>query len=119
MITDGPTNAAVFETFVDWLLAPKLRPGDVVVPDHLPGHKSARAIRRIERAGASGRDLPPDSPDLNPIETVFATLKGFLRFAAARTQDALWDASAFALDTVTPEDCRNLFRSCGYRLRQT
>ena len=119
MITDGPANAAVFETFVDWLLAPKLRRGDVVVLDNLPSHKSAKAAERIERAGASVRYLPPYSPDLNPIEKVFSKVKSFLRFAAARTKDALWDAIAFALDTVTPDDCRNVFRSCGYRLRQT
>ena len=62
--------------------------------------------------------LPPYSPDLNPIEKVFSKVKSFLRFAAARTQAALWDAIAFALDTVTPEDCKNVFRSCGYTLRQ-
>jgi transposase len=117
MITDGPTSAAVFETFVDWLLAPKLRPGDVVVLDNLSSHKSARAVQRIEAAGARVRYLPPYSPDLNPIEKVFSKLKNFLRFAAARTQAALWDAIAFALDAVTPDDCRNVFRSCGYTLR--
>jgi transposase len=119
MITDGPTNAAVFETFVDWLLAPTLRPGDVVVLDNLNVHKSDRAVKRIERAGAKVRYLPPYSPDLNPIEKVFSKVKGFLRFAAARTTAALYDAIAFALDAVTPEDCRNVFRSCGYRPRQT
>ena len=119
MITDGPTTAAVFETFVDWLLAPTLRPGDVVVLDNLGSHKSAKAVRRIEAAGARVRYLPPYSPDMNPIEKVFAKVKGFLRFAAARTRAALWDAIAYALDTITPDDCRNVFRSCGYRLRQT
>jgi transposase len=119
MITDGPTDAAVFETFVDWLLAPALRPGDVVVLDNLAAHKSAKAVARIEAAGARVRYLPPYSPDLNPIEKVFSKVKSFLRFAAARTRAALWDAIAFALDAVTPEDCRNVFRSCGYRLRQT
>ena len=119
MITDGPTNAAVFETFVDWLLAPELRPGDVVVLDNLSSHKSAEAVRRIESAGAAVCYLPPYSPDLNPIEKVFSKVKAFLRFAAARTQAALWDAIAFALDTVTPDECRNVFRSCGYTLRQT
>jgi transposase len=119
MVTDGPTSAAVFETFVDWLLAPKLRPGDVVVLDNLSSHKSARAVARIESAGARVKYLPPYSPDLNPIEKVFSKVKSLLRFAAARTQAALWDAIAFALDAVTPDDCRNVFRSCGYRLRET
>jgi transposase len=119
MITDGPADAAVFETFVDWLLAPALRPGDVVVLDNLGSHKSARAVARIERAGARVLYLPPYSPDLNPIEKIFSKVKSFLRFAAARTKDALWDAIAFALDAVTPADCSNVFRSCGYRLRQT
>ena len=119
MLTDGPATAAVFETFVDRLLAPRLRPGDVVVPDDLGGHKSAEAVGRIESAGASVRYLPPHSPDPNPIEKAFSKVKGFPRFAAARTQAALWDAIAFALDTVTPDDRRNVFRSCGYTLRQT
>jgi transposase len=118
MITDGPTDAAVFETFVDWLLAPKLRPGDVVVLDNLSSHKSVRAVQRIESVGARVKYLPPYSPDFNPIEKVFSKVKNFLRFAAARTQAALWDAIAFALDTVTPDDCRNVFRSCGYRVRE-
>ncbi len=91
----------------------------MVVLDNLPSHKSAGAVRRIESAGARVRYLPPYSPDLNPIEKVFSKVKNFLRFAAARTQAALWDAIAFALDTVTPDDCRNVFRSCGYTLRQT
>jgi transposase len=118
MITDGPTNAAVFETFIDWLLAPKLRSGDVVVMDNLSSHKSARAVARIEGVGAKVLYLPPYSPDLNPIEKVFSKVKDFLRSAAARTERALYDAIAFALETVTARDCRNVFRSCGYRLRQ-
>ena len=118
MITDGPTNAAVFETFVDWLLAPRLRSGDVVILDNLGSHKSAKAVARVEAAGASVRYLPPYSPDLNPIEKVFSKVKRYLRFAAARTKDTLWDAIASALGTVTPDDCQNVFRSCGYRLRQ-
>ena len=119
MITDGPTNAAMFETFVGWLLAPALRPGDLVILDNLGAHKSAKAAARIEAAGARVLYLPPYSPDLNPIEKVFSKVKNFLRFAAARTQAALYDAIAFALDTVTAGDCRNVFRSCGYTLRQT
>ncbi len=119
MITDGPTNAAVFETFVDWILAPKLRPGDVVVMDNLGSHKSPRAVESIERAGASVLYLPPYSPDLNPIEKIFSKVKSFLRSAAARTQAELYDAIAIALETITPTDCRNVFESCGYRLRET
>lgn len=119
MITDGPADAAVFETFVDWLLAPTLRPDDIVILDNLSSHKSAQAVQRIESAGARVKYLPPYSPDLNPIEKVFSKVKSFLRFAAARTQAALWDAIAFALETVTTDDCRNVFRSCGYTLRQT
>lgn len=114
MITDGPTNTAVFETFVDWLLAPALQEGDVVVMDNLSSHKSPRAVELIERTGASVLYLPPYSPDLNPIEKIFSKVKNFLRSAAARTQAALYDAIAFALETITPADCRNVFRSCGY-----
>jgi transposase len=119
MITDGPTNAAVFETFVDWLLVPTLRPGDVLVMDNLSSHKSPRAVECIERAGASVLYLPPYSPDLNPIEKIFSKVKSFLRSAAARTQAELYDAIAIALETITPADCRNVFTSCGYRLRET
>ena len=115
MITDGPTNAAVFEKFVDWLLAPALRDGDIVVMDNLPSHKSPRAVARIEEAGAKVVYLPPYSPDLNPIEKIFSKVKDFLRSVAARTERTLYDAIAFALDTITPSDCRNVFRSCGYR----
>ena len=114
MITDGPTNMTVFETFVDWLLAPRLRAGDVVVMDNLPSHKSARAVKLIEQSGASVLYLPPYSPDLNPIEKIFSKVKSFLRSAAAPTQAALYDAIAFALETITPTDCRNVFPSCGY-----
>ena len=91
----------------------------MVVLDNLGAHKSAKAVARIAAAGARVLYLPPYSPDLNPIEKVFSKVKALLRFAAARTKDALWDAIAFALDAVTPNDCRNVFRSCGYRLRHT
>lgn len=119
MITDGPTNAAVFETFVDWLLAPALRSGDVVVMDNLTSHKSSRAVERIKEAGARVLYLPPYSPDLNPIERIFSKIKSVLRKAKARTKAALYDAIALALKTITPADCQNTFRACGYRLYQT
>jgi transposase len=119
MIADGPADAAVFETFVGRLLAPRLRPGDIAVLDDLGSHESARAVARIEAAGARVLYLPPYSPDLNPIEKVFSKVKGLPRFAAARTKAAPRDAIAFALDAVTPDDCRNLSRSRGYTLRQT
>jgi len=86
MITDGPTNAAVFETFVDWLLAPALRDGDLVVMDNLPSHKSPRAVARIEEAGARVVYLPPYSPDLNPIERIFAKIKQSSKTSSARSQ---------------------------------
>ncbi len=117
MITNGPVNKAVFEKFVDWLLAPALRPGDVVVMDNLPVHRSREAIERIEAAGAKAVFLPPYSPDLNPIEKIFSKVKTSLRRAAARTTTALYAAIAAALDSITPADCRNTFAACGYRVR--
>jgi transposase len=114
---DGPVDADTFLAYVTLVLVPALRPGDVVVLDNLAAHKAAGVADAVNAAGATVLYLPPYSPDLNPIERVFSKVKAFLRFAAARTKETLWDAIAFALDTVTPDDCRNVFLSCGYRLR--
>jgi len=114
MLTDGPTNRMVFDVFVRWLLVPSLRPGDIVLLDNLSSHKSAGALAAIAAAGAEAWFLPPYSPDLNPIEKIFAKVKGALRRAKARTTAALYEATAHALRKVTSEDCRNCFRHCGY-----
>jgi len=116
-VVDGAVNGDVFEAFVEQALVPQLRPGDVVVMDNLSSHKRARTRELIEAAGAELEYLPPYSPDLNPIEMVFAKVKGLLRSLAARTRRALWDAMQAVLDQVTASDAINCFRHCGYTLQ--
>jgi transposase len=87
---DGPINAASFLAYVEQVLVPTLRPGDVVIMDNLASHKTEAVREAIETAGAELRFLPPYSPDFNPIENAFAKLKALLRKVAARTRDALW-----------------------------
>jgi len=117
-VFDGPVNTEVFEAFVEQVLVPELRPGDMVILDNLSSHKSARARELIESAGAELLFLPPYSPDLNPIEMVFSKIKQALRSLACRTREALWDRLQSVLDTVTPADAANCFKHCGYTLRQ-
>ena len=117
-VTDGAVNAAAFEAFAEQVLAPALRPGDVVVLDNLSSHKSVRTRELVEARGAALVFLPPYSPDLNPIEMIFAKIKQALRSLACRTRQALWDAIQPVLDTVTAADARHCFRHCGYTLRE-
>ena len=117
-VVDGAVNADVFGAFVEQVLVPELRPGDVVILDNLSSHKGERIRRLIESRGARLEFLPPYSPDLNPIEMVFAKVKQLLRSLACRTRDALWTAMQSVLDTVTPSDAANCFRHCGYTLRE-
>jgi transposase len=114
MVLDGAMTGAAFLAYFRQLLAPTLRPGDIVVMDNLPAHKITGIRQEIEAAGARLLYLPPYSPDLNPIEQVFAKLKALLRKAAARTVDALWAAIATALDAFTPDECANYFTNSGY-----
>ncbi|WP_246196674.1 IS630 family transposase [Aquisphaera giovannonii] len=114
MARDGATNAATFESYVERVLAPALRPGDIVVMDNLAAHKSPEVERLIRAAGAEPRYLPPYSPDLNPIEKMFSKLKAFPRKAAARTVDRLLEAIGDALGTVTHQDILGWAQSCGY-----
>lgn len=114
MLLDRPMNGAAFLAYVRRVLVPTLRPGDVVVMDNLGCHKSTMVRAAIEAAGAELCFLPPYSPDFNPIEFAFAKLKTLLRAAAARTRDALWAAVGPLLDTVTPQECKNLFTASGY-----
>jgi len=116
-VVDGAVNGDVFEAFVEQVLVPELRPGDVVILDNLSSHKSGRTRRLVESRGARLEFLPPYSPDLNPIEMVFAKVKQLLRSMACRTRDALWTAMQSVLDAVTPSDAANCFRHCGYTLR--
>ena len=91
-VLDGPINRNAFETYVERVLVPELRKGDIVVMDNLSSHKGTMTRQRIEAAGAGLLYLPPYSPDFNPIENAFAKLKALLRKAAERTVDALWAA---------------------------
>ena len=91
MVLDGPINRDAFQAYVDQVLVPELKPGDVVVMDNLSSHKGPAVRRAIEAAGANLLYLPPYSPDFNPIENAFAKLKALLRKAAERTVGALWD----------------------------
>ena len=114
-VFDGPMDGASFLTYVEHFLAPTLHQGDIVVLDNLASHKVAGVKEAIEQAGATLRYLPAYSPDLNPIEQVFAKLKAALRKAAARTFDALIDAIAQALADFTAQECANFIANSGYR----
>jgi transposase len=116
-VVDGAINADVFESFVEQVLRPQLRPGDLVVMDNLSSHKRAGTRRMIEAAGATLLFLPPYSPDYNPIEMIFAKIKQLLRSLACRTRDALWRAMQSVLDQITAIDAANCFRHCGYTLQ--
>ena len=113
-VLDGPINRDAFQAYVDQVLVPELRPGDVVVMDNLSSHKGADVRRSIEMAGARLLYLPPYSPDFNPIENAFSTLKALLRKAAERTVGALWDRIGRLLDAFTPTECANYFSAAGY-----
>jgi transposase len=114
MVIDGAMNGEAFVAYAERLLAPTLRPGDIVVMDNLPAHKVSGARKAIEAAGARLLFLPPYSPDFNPIEQAFAKIKALLRKAAARTVDALEAAIAAALDAFSPAECANYFTNSGY-----
>lgn len=115
-LLDGPMDGEAFLVYVQRVLAPELRPGDVVIMDNLPAHKVSGVRDAIEAAGATLLYLPPYSPDLNPIEMAFSKLKTLLRKAAARTIDDLWTAVADILDAFTPDECINYFAAAGYDL---
>jgi transposase len=114
MTIDGAMTGAAFLAYVEQVLVPALKPGDVVVLDNLPAHKPAAIREAIEAAGAVMLFLPPYSPDFNPIEMAFSKMKAHLRKAAARTLPRLWDAIRDAIDAVTPNDARSFFTACGY-----
>jgi transposase len=116
-VVDGAVNGDVFEAFVEQVLVPELRSGDVVILDNLSSHKRQRVRELIEAAGARLVFLPPYSPDLNPIEMIFAKIKQSLRSLACRTCEALWAAMQSVLDQVTPNDAANCYNHCGYTLR--
>lgn len=114
MLTDGPMNGALFLAYVREILCPSLKPGDIVIADNLSSHKVAGVAEAIQAAGARLVFLPAYSPDLNPIERLFAKLKALLRKAATRTVDALWAEIGRLLDDIPAQECLNCFRSAGY-----
>jgi transposase len=113
-VFDGPINGQCFRAYVDQLLVPALKPGDIVVMDNLGSHK-AKAIRQaIHAAGARLWFLPPYSPDLNPIEQTFAKVKHWMRMAQRRTHEDTWRHLGHLVDTISPDECANYFRNAGY-----
>ncbi len=116
-LVDGPVNGEVFQAFVDQVLCPHLKTGDIVVMDNLSSHKGEGIRAAIEKTGATLIDLPPYSPDYSPIEPAFSKIKQLLRGLAARTQDALWTSMQSILETVTASDAAGFFAHCGYSLQ--
>ena len=115
-LLDGAMDGQAFVVYVNRVLAPTLRAGDIVIMDNLPAHKVTGVREAIEAAGAELLYLPPYSPDFNPIELAFAKLKAFLRKAAARTIPDLWAAVAQAIESFQPNECRGYFAHAGYDL---
>jgi transposase len=116
LAVEGTTTATVFEAYVEQVLAPSLRRGQIVVLDNLGAHKSERARELVEERGCQLLYLPAYSPDFNPIEEAFSKIKGALRKAQARTRAALIEALGVAISAVTGRDARGFFEHSGYRL---
>ena len=113
-LLEGPIDGESFRTYVEHVLAPALHPGDIVVMDNLGSHKSKAVRQLIRAAGAKLFFLPKYSPDLNPIEQVFAKIKHFLRKAAARSAETICAAIGEILGAFTPDECANYFQNSGY-----
>ena len=113
-VIDGPVNGESFRAYVEQVLIPTLKPGDIVIIDNLGSHKGKSVRRAIRAAGAKLFFLPPYSPDLNPIEQVFAKLKTLLRKAAERTAETTWRRIGALLEAFTPQECANYFANSGY-----
>jgi transposase len=113
-LLDAPMNGALFRTYVEKVLAPTLRPNDIVIADNLSSHTGAAVRRAIRALGARLFLLPKYSPDLNPIEQVFAKFKHLLRKAAARTRETVCMAIGELLGSYTPDECANYLRNSGY-----
>lgn len=117
MVVDEAVNAEVFEAFVEQILVPTLGIGDVVVIDNLSSHRRSRTGELIRSRGAEVLYLPPYSPDLNPIENVFAKIKQCMRRLACRPRQRLWEIMQSVLESVSPGDAINCIRHCGSTLR--
>ena len=116
LVVAGSTTGKVFEAYVERVLLPALKPGQVVVMDNLSAHKGSKIRELIEAQGCELLFLPPYSPDLNPIEEAFAKVKALLRRAGARTRETLMEAIGWALEAVAARDTRGFFKHCGYRV---
>jgi transposase len=114
MVLDGPMNGEWFKAYVNQVLVPALKSGDIVVMDNLSAHKSEDIRSAIEAAGAELRYLPPYSPDLNPIEQAFSKLKAHLRKHKERSVEGLWNRIGSLLASFTPIECQNFFQHAGY-----
>lgn len=114
LVLDRAIDGQAFRAYVEQFLAPTLEPGDVVIADNLASHKVAGVREAIEACGASMMFLPAYSPDLNPIEQVFAKLKQLIRSAEPRTRQTLWNTIARSLDRFTPTECSNYLAGAGY-----
>lgn len=113
-VLDQPVNGQSFTDYVEQFLVPTLSPGDVVIMDNLSSHKRPAVRQAIRRAGARLLFLPPYSPDLNPIEQIFAKLKHLMRKAAERTHEATWRRVGTLLECFSPDECANYLRNSGY-----
>jgi transposase len=113
-VVDGPINGRIFLAYVEQFLVPTLKPGDIVIMDNLGSHKGLAVRRAIRAAGAKLLFLPPYSPDLNPIEQVFAKLKTLLRKAGERTVEATWKRIGELLGRFNPQECANYLSNAGY-----
>jgi transposase len=113
-VIDGPINGELFTLYVEKILAPTLAKGDVVILDNLGSHKGQAARRIVRQAGAHMLFLPPYSPDLNPIEQLFAKLKHLMRKAEPRTVEATWQKVGQILDLFSPAECANYLKNSGY-----
>ncbi len=114
VMVEGAINGDIFRAYVEQALAPTLARGDVVIADNLASHKVAGVRAAIEARGATLMFLPAYSPDLNPIEQVFAKLKALLRQAEPRSRESLWNTVGQTLDRFSPAECLNYLRNCGY-----
>jgi transposase len=115
LVVEGSTNGTVFQTYLEDVLLPTLKRGQVVVMDNLSAHKGERVRELIEAKGCELIYLPPYSPDFNPIEQAFSKLKSYLREACARSQKRLMEVIGQALSTITASDAEGFFEHCGYR----
>lgn len=113
MVIEGAMNSWIFQGYVNLFLVPELRPGDTLIMDNLASHKSIAVRNAIEATGAKLLFLPPYSPDLNPIENMWAKVKARLRAEKKRTKKTLINAIGHALKSITPSDCSGFFRNAG------